>query len=272
MKQIGYIDKRFHHIEGDVAYYALSVEIGRIKRRLLIPRYHSSFGEIETFGLPPQQEWVVLDSIKPFRKNATLKIDGKKVKESIFFNTDRKNKMHYIRLTRTHGKSVETFDWFEDYSTFPLIINEGFFSSERGVYHYRSEKHILSQVKKQKITRPSHKHFFEKTIARVQARPDICVIKNFKARGALPPLFSSMYPLKGHDFSNVVGTCFELGYLRKTGGKLERAHGNWYKLFEIGKKHFVIEEECGPFRVEKIKGVPTKIKDTYTKKLYSYTL
>lgn len=269
MKQIGRLDKQFYHIKDNVAYYAITVTVGRAKRKLLIPRYHRALGWIESFGLPPQHEWVVLDSIKPFQHTAMLHINNRKMHEHITFNTDPKAGFHYIKLVRKYAKDTELFSWFEDYTKAPSSIkSEGIFSHKRGIYRYTMNKRVIVLVRAEKLLKRSHKHFLKKITARFNARPDICVIKDFEARGAPPPLFSDMFPMRNTGFSDISGSVCEFGYLRKTGSKLEQSHGDWYKLFEIDHRQFVIEERCGTFRFEKIHGKTTTIVDRYQKRLY----
>lgn len=277
MKQIGSIAIKFLYTKSGIMYYRVLVTRGQKKKRLIIPRYDPLLGWIEIFGFPPQHEWCMFDWIglgrlKPFTKTAMFSVGGRSGKETVTFNTDIKNKSHFITLTRTLKNERESFYWFEDYSNVPRsIVNHGYFSHREGIYQYEAEKKILNS-KQPSLENNKQQKYYDMITKEKQRKPDIVIIKNFAAKGKVPPLYSDMFLFNAPHMRNTKGWILELGYLRKTGGKLERAHGNWYKLFELGKKCFVIEEECGPFRVEKINGVSTKIKDTYTKKLYTHTL
>ncbi len=282
MKPLGRLFMRFKTCKDGVLYYEIDVEIKGEKKKLLVPRYHAFLGWIEIFGLPPQNEWCVLKQLKPFEREGTLKIDGEELKERVIFNPDFERKMHSIITVRKGSGDYEYFQWFEDFSRAPGKIEEaGIFTHSNGVYRYFCRKEGSKSGREDELAperflrREKLPISVEEKIREIsedKGRPDSMWLKNFEAKGALPRIYYKMFPTEVLDLNleNSAGKVIELGYLNKSGGEIDRVHGEWYKFFTFEKDDrafFIREGEWSSTEAE-IDGRKERIKNTYGKRLF----
>lgn len=268
MKLLGEIHKSFDRQEGNVSYYRMVVAWGGEEKIIDLPRHHQALGWIEIFGFPPQHEWVVLDSFEPFESRATLKIDGKSIEETMSYTPRADKKEHYIKVERKSGAEDEVFEWTENYSKTPKIIDTGVFTHKKGKYSYKTEKNILDPRDLNTLTKIEIQYYENKK--KELGEPSLIITKDCKAGGTPPPIFSEMFFVDKSDIADCSVRSLELGYLNKEGSDLEKAHGDWYKLFDLNGELFEIQEKCGEFREEIVDGKPVEIKDSYTKTIYKF--
>lgn len=267
MDPLGKIKISFDRQCGLVAYYKMVVSWKGEEKVLELPRHHQSLGWIEIFGFPPQNEWVVLGSFEPFESKAILKINGNNIEEIVSYMMRTGKREHYIKVERKNDAEKEVFEWTENFSEAPKIVNTGIFKHSRGEYSYTCDKNILDSQNLSTLTRNEIKYFEDKR--KELGKPSLIITKDCKAGGAVPPIFNWMFFIKESDVIDCRVRTLEIGYLRGKGSNLERAHGDWYKLIDLNGKLFEIQEKCGVFREEIINGKPAQIKDTYAKVIYA---
>lgn len=268
MKPLGEIYKSFDRQEGRVSYYKTVVSWNGKKKTLELPRHDPALGWIEIFGFPPQHEWVVLNSFEPFKSKATLKIDGKSIEETMSYIPRTDKKEHYIKVERKNGTEKEIFEWTENYSENPKIIDTGIFTHKKGKYSYKTEKNILNPKNLSTLSAVEIKYYEDKK--KELGEPSLIITKDCVASGAPPPIFSEMFFVNKSDVVDCRVRLLELGYLGKEESDLEKAHGDWYKLVDFNSDLFEIQEKCGAFRKEIVDGKPIQIKDSYTKTIYKF--
>lgn len=59
----GHLKMKFSHQEKDMFFYDADIDYKGKKVKFLLPRYQPMVGWIEVFGLPPQNEWVILEDL-----------------------------------------------------------------------------------------------------------------------------------------------------------------------------------------------------------------
>ena len=284
LKKIGELSMKYRKIEDNVLYYDLEVEIMGIKRKILLPRYHAFLGWIEILGFPPQNEWCVLKQLNPFEKRATLKIDEASFEERVIFNPDFENKMHSIITIRKGNNLCEYFQWFEDFSKAPeKIEGTGIFTHNQGIYRYFYTKRGTEPSKYGKFEIDIFKFLSigefpnivrERVdgILKDKGKPDSIWAQKFEAKGALPPIYYKMFPIKVLDLNlrDCKGNMIQLGYLNKEGGEIDKIHGKWYKffMFENDSRLFFIKEGGWSSKEIEIDGKIERIKNTYKKELF----
>ena len=260
---------KFKEVVDGVYYYDVCVSIKNKKSHVVLPRYHIFLGWIEIFGFPPQHEWVVLSDIKPFSKKAIISIDGKDISEQIDFNLNKKEGFHDILITRESDNEKEKFKWSEDYSKAPILIKDiGVFKHSGGIYEYTEDKVLIENIDSENLNDTQRK--FIKDITDKYGKPSAIWLKSFKGGGNPPSIFYKIFPIHEIvDLSDVKGSIVELGYMSKGKEEIDRAHGNWHKLFDVNGKAFYIKEgDYKPATVE-VNGILEHIKGEYNKKLYS---
>lgn len=263
MKKIGNLEISFKEYKDGVYYYDVELKIGEKVVSIVLPRYHTFLGWIEVFGLPPQNEWCVLDNLGDFENSGVLKINGSEVLESIKY-TPGKN-THTIQTTREHNNKKEVCVWKQDYTEAPKkISSETNFDNN---YKANWETEILAD--KTLLTESEMK--FVSDIIERHGEPDVLARKTLKASGEIPPLYYMIFPIEEFlDTTNLSGSVIELGYLYKDSEhEIDNVHGDWYKQFDFGNQRLYVNEtnysSCEINTGEKTE----RIKNTYRKELFS---
>lgn len=267
MKRIGVIDISFRNYENGIFYYDLSVQIQNKKRNVVLPRYNIFLGWIEIFGLPPQNEWVVISDIDDFTKTGDLVIDGRNVKESVTYTADKASFKHTIETVRETNKDKETHTWTQNYKNAPeSITSEGLFKHKEGAY----SSHWTTCILKAGEELPHADLAFVENCKSKHGAPSLLIKKEFTASGVLPPLYYSLFPVDELlDLTEISGSVIEIGYLKKDSTyEIDRAHGDWYKKFDFGEQQlYVFESNYTSCDLKTEAGVK-RIKDTYRKELF----
>lgn len=267
MKKLGTIDISFKELRDGVYYYNLSIIAGSLNRTAILPRYDAFLGWIEIFGLPPQNEWVILRDLPDFTKSATLTVDGVDILETVKYERDAARKTHRLDTTRTSGEIKETCTWTQDYTDAPHNIqSRTTFDHPQGTYTASWQTAVLNDTS---TLTPVELAFYQKVVVE-RGTPDIIIKKTFNAKGIPPPLYYSLLPVTEIiDLADSTGSLIELGYLKKDSPhKVDQVHGDWFKRFDIGEQIFhIIESNYSSCPVE-VDGVETQVKNTYRKGLY----
>jgi len=277
MEKIGELLMEFKKVENEILYYDVKVLINKKETKIVLPRYHPFLGWIEIFGFPPQHEWCVLKRLKPFKKEAKLKINGKTFKEKLIFNSDFKNRMHSIITLRKNDEEFEYFHWFEDFSKAPKKIKGiGIFAHNNGIYRYwylkkgiepnKENKKISKFLKENKLPSTVMKEVTK--IFEYKGNPSSIWIQKYKAKGALPPIYYKMFPLRELNLKDCKGKTIQLGYLNKEGYEIDKVHGEWYKFIILNHKTFFIKEGSWSSKEIKVNDKKERIKNTYKKELF----
>jgi len=266
MKKIGNIDISFRDYVAGIYYYNVNITVGDQCRSVILPRYDTFLGWIEVFGLPPQNEWVVLDTMNHFTKSAVLTIDNKEIDESIKYVPSENT--HTIQTTRRYKDVEEISTWTQDYSNAPeSILSKIVFVHSEGEYQSDWETAVLSN--KESLT--SAELSFVAEIENKYGIPDVLIKKTFTSSGVLPPLYYEMFPIQELiNLNQSSGSVIELGYLKKESShKIDNLHGDWYKKFNFGEKEFYINESKYTSCDYKTSSGVERIKDTYRKELFT---
>ncbi|HMO77880.1 MAG TPA: hypothetical protein PKA42_00045 [Candidatus Paceibacterota bacterium] len=120
MHKLGNLDISFKEYRDGVYYYDIELKFGNKITSIVLPRYHTFLGWIEVFGLPPQNEWVILDNLNDFEKTGVIKVDDKEILESIKYTSGKNS--HTIKTTRELDGKKEMTVWKQDYENAPMKI------------------------------------------------------------------------------------------------------------------------------------------------------
>lgn len=267
MKKRGTIDISFNRYQDGVYYYEVNVTIDDRTIEILLPRHHTFLGWIEIFGLPPQQEWVVLEDLPDFTKTGALRIDGNEGTESLRYTHNKDRSLHSLEIIRRLGRQEEVVVWQQDYQNAPEVItNTSQFTSEKGVYTSEWQTKVIDMPETLVKT---ERDFYDQVVI-TSGVPDILIQKTFVGHGIVPELYYQMFPLANIiDVRDVTGSVCELGYLQKDSQhKVDRVHGDWHKLFTINDRQFVVKESNYSSRTIGTEAGEERIKDTYRKELF----
>jgi len=264
MKQIGTMDIIFDEYKDGIYYFDLIVEVAGVTRHTKLPRYHAMVGWVEVFGLPPQHEWVILEDVVPFSKEASLIVDGHTYTETFAYTSNKEDKTHTIVTERSDATSHEKLIWVESYKGAPQVIQHTMtFEHGAGTYICNAEK---SLVTKAQLTDEAL-DFVTKTFSE-HGQTEHVWKKSFSAQGVLPEIYYGLFPaIEGIDLSNIQGSVVEVGYMAGERGT-DGVHGDWYKRFQLGDQVLYIVEEGYTSQIIETDNGPKNIKSTYHKKLY----
>jgi hypothetical protein len=239
-----------------------------------MPRHHTNLGWIELFGLPPQNEWAVVDpvadGIEPFQSEAKVTIDGSEYREQLTFHHGLNGLLRYIGLERSGNERSEAFHYTEDARNAPSLIHgQGSFIHSDGEYHYCVIKQVGDTA--DKVDASDEQRQFIDDCMQQHGQPSVMIRKTFSAGGKLPPIYASMLPAHELlDLGAVEGSVLEVGYLYTAGSALARAHGDWYKLYRANEQCFYITEGDFTSRTVETPDGTQEVKDTYRKDLYRF--
>lgn len=263
----GFLKMTFLCQEGEEFFYDVDINYGDKKARIILPRYQPMMGWIEVFGLPPQNEWVILEDLgKHWQKKGNIILyEGAKkmeIKEKIEVFNNYQDSSRIIMLDRKTGglfeKQICLEDWSSLNSANGLIKKQMVFNHSHGVYFVTVE--AFKDPEKKSLT-PAQSGFLEK-ITKERGKPTLGVwLKKFTCHGDPLPIYSRLFPFWGEVWNDVQGSMLEIGYEK------EMMHGDWFKLFEAGDKMFEIEEGGWTSREVVWQGKKIRIKNTYEKKI-----
>ncbi|MEM9337072.1 MAG: hypothetical protein AAGA35_04425 [Patescibacteria group bacterium] len=267
MKKVGDIAIRFKEYKDGIYYSDVQVDILGQQKNICLPRYHQFLGWIEIFGLPPQQEWVVLDTLPNFSKAAELFIDGEKFTETMEYEHQLEKKQHHITLTRTNGSTQEEATWIQNYQEAPDNIQSTVtFEGADGNYITSWTTNVISD----ETTLTNTETNFLNRFSSNSRKPDVLIRKDFTAEGVVPDLYYQLFPIDNMlSLEQIDGSIFEVGFLQKDSKhKIDTLHGDWFKLFSAHGKTFEIHEHGYSSKEIEVEGERKIVKDTYRKELF----
>lgn len=260
----GMLSISYDRIEKDLFYYNVDLNYKKKRVKIRLPRYTSMIGWIEVFGLPPQNEWVVLEPVKSIHKKGILEImrSRKKIqiKEEIFIQTSLDTSTRFITLVRSFKGSAEKQTYIEDWSDLQskrVIRKYIHFEHSGGIY---STKLTCYKNPSTSLLTPKERDYLQH-IQKAKGKSKEIWLKKFSALGNPPRLYNMIFPFWKDTWKNVNGRALEIGYER------EMSHGDWYKLFTLGKRAFEIKEDGWKSKRIKFQGKKIRIKDTYRKSI-----
>lgn len=268
MKQIGIIGISFREYRDGIFYYNLDIEIQNKKKNIILPRYDIFLGWIEIFGLPPQNEWVVLRDIENFKKSAVLTVDDEDYNETVTYTHDRDKKKCILETERSSGEMSEQCVWSQTYKNAPHeILNQTSFRHSGGVYTTKWTTSVLGNTELLSKNEVS----FVTSHIEDRGKPDVLIKKKLSAAGLIPPLYYTLFPVEGLlRLDKVEGTMVEVGYLnKKSEFEIDTVHGDWFKRFDAGGHVLYIIESMYSSCDVAVDNKIVRIKNTYRKELFS---
>lgn len=263
----GYLKIKFSHQKKNIFFYDADISYNDKKVRFILPRYQPMVGWIEIFGLPPQNEWVILEDLgKHWQKESGIIIyQGAKeikIKEKIEVFNNYKNGWRIIKFDRKAGDLLERQICLEDWLLLGTaerrIRKQMVFNHSEGVYYATID--AFKDPEKKSLS-PIQSAFLEKVI-KEKGKPTLGVwLKKFSCHGDPLPIYGKLFPFWENTWNNAEGGLLEIGYEK------EMMHGDWFKLFEAGSKRFEIQEGGWTSREVVWQGKKIRIKNTYEKKI-----
>ncbi len=263
MVKIGDLNIKYSHFNNGIYYYSVHIDVNGVKRQIVLPRYHQMVGWIEVFGLPPQFEWVILETIGDFDKEAVLTIDGEEFRESVSYRANESEKQHEFTVTR-EGVFSEQVHCVESYRQAPQLVSlKTNFEHQEGAYVCDYKKSLIDI----EDVLDTEQNFVDMILIENKI-PDHVWRKHFTAFGKIPPVYYHFFPLiSGLDVSQCSGSVLELGYQAGEEG-VDAVHGDWHKLLRINDQSFYIKETGYSSREVTTPNGTERIKDTYRKELF----
>lgn len=265
MKKIATLDISFREYKDNICYYNVLVEMQQEKIHIVLPRYHTFLGWIEIFGLPPQNEWVVLDDINPFTKIGELVVNEQAITETVRYTKNISE--HAIHTTRTLGEQSEDCVWTQNYAEAPTnIASIVTFTHDQGTYETQWKTEVLEN---QSLLTQSQSDYVAE-VTKTLGQPDLLIRKTFATTGVIPPLYYSLFPIHNLlQLEEMNGSVIEVGYLdTNSEHTIDTVHGRWSKQFDFGnKKLYIHETNYSSRQIETSEGLE-QIKDTYRKELF----
>jgi hypothetical protein len=254
---------------------------GELETEFDLPRYHTFLGWIEIFGLPPCNEWVLLEDFKQLEKEFEGEIKGEKYSESLKIE-DKGPIGTWIELKRESGKMEEEHQAIElEYSETSTSGSMALFNIDhsKGEYSARINRQIAENSEEvDKIKERLDKEEGKYLEARLEeeGNPSLVVFKKAEVYGSAPPVYQKMFPFwNKKEFNNSEIRILEVGYMDKGDSEedIDNLHGRWYKLFSFEDfDHNQLEIREGNWQSTEIhfQGEKTHTKDHYEKHLYKY--
>lgn len=263
----GCLNLRFSHQEKDTFFYDAKIDYKGKKTKFLLPRYSPMMGWIEIFGLPPQNEWVILDDLgRHWQKESEIILYENekeiKINEKIEVFNNYKDSWRIIKLDRKVGDLFENQICLEDWSAInkaeKCIKKRMVFHHFGGVYYATVE--AIKNPEEKLLT--SAQCAFLNQVKKERGNPTLGVwLKKFSCHGDPLPIYSKLFPFWEDAWNNTEGSLLEIGYEK------EMMHGDWFKLFEARDRRFEIQEGGWTSREVEWQGKKIRIKNTYEKKI-----
>lgn len=280
------IDRKIGHLSidldpgsstGDVLVYRVEAEVKGEKVSFELPRYDTHLGWIETFGVPPFNQWVLLRDFNYLNKNFSGDLEDTQYSESV--EVEEKGVSGYrINLQRTSGSEEEYYNTrVTDTPGENGKISLTECISSKGVYTATIREKSYENVKPEGIPGLTdyERNYIEDIVER-EGDPDVMTLKQAKVDGPIPAIYREMFPFwETEEFDEKPLRAVEIGYLDRGDNEedVDQKHGDWFKLFSFkGFDHQFLEIREGNWtsREIELEGEEVRTKQHYEKKLYEY--
>lgn len=261
----------------DTMVYHVEAEVKGQKQVFQLPRYDTHLGWIETFGVPPFNQWVILRDFEYMNKNFSGSLGDKKYSESI--EIEEKGVSGYrVNLQRTSGNEEEYYN--TRITNIPgekgrISLTECI--SSKGVYtdtiHEKSYRHTGPKGIPGLID--YEREYLDK-IVEEEGDPDVIKIKQAEIDGPIPAIYRTLFPFwETEKFDEKPLRAIEIGYLDRGDNSedIDKKHGDWFKLFSFkGFDYSFLEIREGGWKSTGIEfeGEEVTTKQHYEKKMYEY--
>lgn len=244
-----------------------------------LPRYDIFLGWIEIFGIPPFNEWVVLDRFDKLEKNFSGMVNGRKYSESITVE-DHGVTGTVIELERESGDAwerhhVREMDYVKASTSGGVALFE--VDHSRGEYSARLVRTIAQESQDIEELREKLGERERKYLDRVteeNGEPSIVVLKEATVDGTTPPVYRRFFPFwEKKEFDESEVRSLEIGYMDRGDNEtgIDELHGGWYKLFSLedfDHSHLEIREGNWKSTDVEFEGEEQTTKQHYEKHLY----
>lgn len=213
----------------------INVEFDGKEKELKLPKY-GKVDTIDTFGLPPFNEWAVgVENIEELSENFSIDNHEEAFESKVIGPLTGK-----IRLERKFESKKEAYQVHEIGSpnkksiigSFDIESSNGNCSIviDRDINHSRDQ---INRLRKQ-LTEKEKKYL--RDVRREERLPDVVVLKTMKIDGEAPVAKMEMYPFwekRSYDEEKV--RSLEIGYLNygDNDTDFDKKHGKWYKLMSF---------------------------------------
>lgn len=270
-----------HPIKDGTPYYNIQCSVKDKHINLEIPRYHTHLGWVEIFGLPPFNEWVILEDINKLNGEFEGELGEGKFSESI--QLYQSSTVSEIELQREYqgkketAKTLKTNQTFDELNSSISITNwrhtSGTCSSHLKALFAETDRE-RDQIKNR--ASPEHRKYMEEILEEEEDLPDSVVLKKAVINGETPAVYRNLFPFwNTTNFSNMEVEIIELIY-REYGDNqkdIDSFHGRIYKLFsfeDFDHDHLEIREGNWKSTEIEFQGQKTTTKEHYEKHLYEY--
>ncbi|MFB6100685.1 MAG: hypothetical protein ABEK16_05415 [Candidatus Nanohalobium sp.] len=254
---------------------------GEKETKFDLPRYDAFLGWIEVFGIPPYNEWVLLDEFDGVEKNFSGDINGEKYSESLSIQ-DRGPAGIQLNLQREMSDLQEEYRVVElDFS--PMKTNDSMALFEvdhsEGEYNARLTRQLAQEkgeIEDLREDLTDEELEYLDDVIDEEGEPSIIVLKEAEVDGSTPPVYQKMFPFwNTTNFENSGIRALEIGYMDYGDNEtdVDKLHGRWYKLFSFDNfdyDHLEIREGNWKSTIAELDGETIRTKDHYEKHLYNY--
>lgn len=254
---------------------------GEMETEFDLPRYDVFLGWIEVFGIPPYNEWVLLNEFDEVEKSFSGEINGEGYSESLSIE-DRGPAGIQINLHRETADSEEEHQIRElNYSPVSTSGSMSLFEVDHssGEYNARLTRQIEQgkgeiEDLREELTGEEAEYLDE--IIDAEGEPSIIVLKEAEVEGSTPPVYQKMFPFwNTTEFKESEIRALEVGYMNYGDNEtdVDKLHGRWYKLFsfdDFDYDHLEIREGDWKSTRAELDGETIRTKDHYEKHLYEY--
>jgi len=261
----------------DFMVYRVEAEVKGEKVSFELPRYDTHLGWIETFGVPPFNQWALLKDFDYLNKHFSGQLNGTQYSESVEVE-EKGVSGHRINLQRTSGSDEEYYNTrITDTPGENGKISLTECISSKGVYTATIREKSYENIKPRGIPGLTdyERNYIENIVER-EGDPDVMTLKQAKIDGPIPAIYRKLFPFwETEEFDEKPLRAVEIGYLDRGDNEedVDQKHGDWFKLFSFkGFDHQFLEIREGNWTSTEIEldGEEVTTKQHYEKKLYKY--
>jgi hypothetical protein len=265
--------------EDELFVYQVNISVEGEENSFELARYDTHLGWIEAFGVPPFNEWVLLDDFSYVKKNFSGTLNDE-MRYSETAEIEEKGVSGYrLNLQRISGDEEEYYNTrIVDVPAESGKVSLTECMSSRGVYTDTVREKIYENVKPEGIPGiTDYEEEYAENIVEKQGEPSVIVVKKAQVDGPTPAIYRKLFPFwDTEDFDEMPLRSIELGYLDRgdNDSDIDEKYGDWFKLFtfpDFDYRFLEIKEEGYTSTEVELGDEKVTTKQHYEKKLYSYT-